>query len=135
MADNLSLVTSCTLTVTDTTLSPSPTIVSRSLNNPTLNNITVFYDPFFQALAGGSVVNLPAATAFFAYVKNLSAATNVTVAWTAVGAAGSSTMLLLPGGVFLYGLVGNSPLAGGGFTAMTLTGAAATCSCDVLIAA
>jgi hypothetical protein len=129
---NLSVVLSSTITVTDTTLSPSPTIVSRSLNNPTLAPTTVFYDPFFQALAGGSAVSLPAATCFWVYVKNLSGATNLTVAWTAVGAAGSSTMLLLPGGVFIYALPAET---GGGFTALTLTGAAATVPADVLVAA
>ena len=129
---NLSVVLSATVTVTDTTLSPSPTIISRSLNNPTLLPTATFYDAFFQATVGGVAVSLPAATSFFAYVKNLSAANNLTVAWTAVGAAGSSTMLLLPGGVFIYALQAET---GGGFTAMTLTGVGATVPCDIVIAA
>src|SRR2546426_9527030 len=124
MPANLTTTLSATFSVTDVTTTPAQTIVSRSLNNPTLlNHTVVFYDPFFQAAAAGSAVTLPAATAFIAYVKNLSATVNLTVAWTAVGAAGSSTMLLLPGGVFIYFL---PAVTGGGFTAMTLTGSGAT---------
>lgn len=127
---NLSVILSATLTVTDTTLSPSPTIVSRSFNNPTLTATVAFYDPFFQC-TGATTVNLPAATCWIAYVKNLDAAANLTVAWTAVGAAGSSTMLLVPGGIFAY----FQPTEGaGGFTAMTLTPSAGTISAEVFLA-
>lgn len=128
---NLSIVLSANLTASDTTLSPSPTIVSRSFNNPTLSATVSFYDPFFQAAAGGSVVTLPAATCWIAFVKNLDAAANLTVAWTAVGAAGSSTMLLVPGGIFVY----FQPSEGaGGFTAMTLTASAGTINTEVFVA-
>jgi len=132
MASNLSTVLSATLVVSDATLSPPPQIVIRQLNNPTLNGTTVFYDPFLQAATGGGTsITLPASTCFIGYVKNLTANVNLTVAWTAVGASGSSTMLLLPGGVFIYFQPATS---GGGFTAMTLTGAS-TCSCEVLVGA
>jgi len=77
------------------------------------------------------VVNLPAATCWIAYVKNLDAAANLTVAWTAVGAAGSSTMLLVPGGVFIYFQPSE---AAAGFTAMTLTPSAGTISAEVFVA-
>jgi hypothetical protein len=128
---NISVLLNATLSATDTTLSPSVTVVTRNLNNPTLAGTVVFYDPFFQAAAGGSAVTLPAATCWIAYVKNLDAAANLTVAWTAVGAAGSSTMLLVPGGVFLY----FQPTEGaGGFTAMTLTASAGTINTEVLVA-
>jgi hypothetical protein len=127
---NLSIVLAATLTVSDTTLSPSPTIVSRSFNNPTNAATVSFYDPFFQA-AAGTVVPLPAATCFIAYVKNLDAAANLTVSWTAVGAAGASTFLLVPGGVFVY----FCPTEGaGGFTAMTLTASAGTINTEVFVA-
>jgi hypothetical protein len=126
---NLSIVLTATLTVSDTTLAPSPTIVSRSLNNPTNAATVSFYDPFFQ-VTGATVVNLPAATCFIGYVKNLDAAATLTVAWTAVGAAGSSTMVLVPGGVFIYFLPTESA---GGFTAMTLTPSAGTISAEVLL--
>jgi hypothetical protein len=129
---NVSVILSATITVTDTTLSPSPTIVARSLQNPTLAATTTFYDPFFQALAGGSAVSLPAATVFVVYVKNLSGATNLTVAFTPVGAGAASSLLLLPGGVFDYFLTAET---GGGISAVTLTGGGATCSAEVLVAA
>jgi hypothetical protein len=128
---NISVLLNATLSATDTTLSPSATIVTRNLNNPTLAGTVVFYDPFFQALAAGSAVTLPAATCWCAFVKNLDAAANLTVAWTAVGAAGSSTFLLVPGGVFIY----LQPTEGaGGFTAMTLTASAGTINTEVFVA-
>ena len=127
---NLSIILSASILVTDTTLSPSPQIISRSMNNPTLAATVSFYDPFFQA-AGGTVVPLPSATCWVAYVKNLDAAATLTVAWTAVGAAGSSTMVLVPGGIFNY----FQPSEGaGGFTAMTLTASAGTINTEVLVA-
>jgi hypothetical protein len=126
---NLSIILSANFTVTDTTVSPSPQIITRSLNQPTLAATVAFYDPFFQC-TGATVVSLPSATCWVAYVKNLDAAANLTVAWTAVGAAGSSTMLLVPGGVFSY----FQPTEGaGGFTAMTLTPSAGTISAEVLL--
>jgi hypothetical protein len=128
---NISVLLNATLSATDTTLSPSVTVVTRNLNNPTLAGTVVFYDPFFQAAAGGSAVTLPAATCWVAYVKNLDAAANLTVAWTAIGAAGSSTFLLVPGGVFIY----LQPTEGaGGFTAMTLTASAGTINTEVFVA-
>lgn len=128
---NLSILLNAILTATDTSISPSPTIITRNLNNPTLAPATVaFYDPFFQ-VSGATVVNLPAVTCWVAYVKNLDAAANLTVAWTAVGAAGSSSMLLVPGGIFIY----FQPTEGaGGFTAMTLTPSAGTTSAEVFVA-
>jgi hypothetical protein len=128
---NISVLLNATLSATDTTLTPSATIVTRNLNNPTLAATVVFYDPFFQASNGGSAVTLPAATCWIAYVKNLDATTNLTVAWTAVGASGSSTMLIVPGGIFLY----MQPSEGsGGFTALTLTSATGTINTEVLVA-
>lgn len=127
---NLSIVLAATLNVADSTLSPSPTIVSRSFNNPTLAATVSFYDPFFQASNAGSAVTLPAATCWIAYVKNLDAAANLTVAWTAVGAVGSSSMLLVPSGIFVY----FQPSEGaGGFTAMTLTASAGIINTEVFI--
>jgi hypothetical protein len=128
---NLSIVLSANLTVSDSTLSPAPTIVTRSFNNPTLAATVLFYDPFFQASNAGSAVTLPAATCWVAWVKNLDAAANLTVAWTAVGAAGSSSMILVPGGIFQYFQPSESA---GGFTAMTLTASAGTINSEVFVA-
>lgn len=128
---NLSIVLSASLLVTDTTVSPNPQIIQRSYNSPTLAATVSFYDPFFQAAAGGSAVTLPAATCWVLHIKNLDAAANLTVAWTAVGAAGSSTMLLVPGGIFDY----FQPSEGaGGFTALTLTASAGTINTEVFVA-
>lgn len=125
MANQLSALLNAILTVTDTSLNPSPTIVTRNLNNPTLLAGTVFYDPFF---AGGAV-SLPAATVFLVYVKNLSATVNTTVGFTPVGAGVASSLLLLPGGLFLYFLPAET---GGGISALSLTAATTT---EVLVAA
>lgn len=129
---NLSVLLSATLTVTDTSLSPSATIFIRNLNNPTLVATVSFADMFFQALGGGgSSVPLPAATCWAGYVKNLDAAANLTVAWTAVGAAGSSSFVCVPGGIFIY----LQPSEGaGGFTAMNLTSSAGPTSAEVVVA-
>jgi hypothetical protein len=127
---NLSVVLNATLSVTDTTLAPSPTIVSRSFNNPTLAATVSFYDPFFQAAAAGSAVTLPAATVWIVYVKNLDGAANLTVTFTPVG-GGAETCLLVPGGIFLY----YQPTEGaGGITALSLTSSAGTISTEVFVA-
>lgn len=128
---NLSILLNAVLTATDTITTPNPTVVTRNFNNPTLLATVYFHDLFFQAAAAGSVVTLPAATCWIAYVKNNDAAANLTVAWTAVGAAGSSSMLLVPGGVFVYFQPSE---AAGGFTAMTLTASAGTINTEVFVA-
>lgn len=127
---NLSVLLNATLSATDTTLSPSATIVIRNLNNPALNATVVFYDPFFQAGAAPTTVNLPAATVWVVYVKNLDAAANLTVTFTPTG-GGAETVVLVPGGVFLY----FQPTEGaGGITALTLTASAGTINTEVLVA-
>jgi hypothetical protein len=123
---NLSVILSATLSVTDTTLSPSPTIVQRSLNNPTYAATTVFYDPFF---ASPGTVSLPGATVFVIRVRNLTVAVNLTVLFTPVGAGAASSLLLLPGAEFVYFQTANT---GGGVSALSLTGVG---SADVLVAA
>lgn len=117
---NLNVLLAATWEVTDTTLSPSPTIITRSLNNPILAVTTLFYDPFF---ASPGTVTLPAATVFVAYVKNLTAAVNLTVSWTPVGST-AHTFILLPGGVFIYMLPAET---GGGVTALSLSGNGNAC--------
>ena len=126
---NLSVVLAATVTVSDTTLSPSPTIVSRSLNNPTLAATVDFANNFFQC-TGATVVTLPAATVWVVYVKNLDGAANLTVTYTPLGGV-ASNMLLVPGGVFLYFQPSETA---GGITALTLTPSAGTTSADVYIA-
>jgi hypothetical protein len=122
---NLSVVLSASLTVADTSLSPAPTIVSRSFNNPTFAATTVFYDPFFVS---PGTVNLPAATVYVVRVRNLNGAGNLTVAFTPVGGGAASSFVLIPGAEFNLFEPANT---GGGITALSLTGSG---SADVLVA-
>lgn len=126
---NLSVLLSSQISITDTTLAPSPTIITRSLNNPTLAANTCFYDPFFQTINGTAAVNLPATPIYVLYVKNLSAAGNITLNYTPNGGA-STSVVLQPGGLFLYFQPAETA---GGITAVTLT-ATAVLSCEVLVA-
>lgn len=128
---NLSILLNAILSATDTSISPSPTVFIRNLNNPNLSTGLVFFaNEFFQASNAGSPVTLPASPSFIAYVKNLDAAQNLTVAWTPTGGA-SSSFVCVPGGVFIY----FQPTEGaGGFTAMTLTAAAGTINTEVFVA-
>jgi hypothetical protein len=130
---NLSILLNATLSATDVTLSPSATMYIRNLNNPTLAGTVAFADMFFQAAASpGSVVCLPAVTCWVLYVKNLDSAANLTVSWNAIGSAGVSTFILVPGGVFLY----MQPTEGaGGFQApLTLISSAGTINTEVFVA-
>lgn len=127
---NLSVLLSATLSTTDTTLTPSPTIVTRNFNNPTLAATVEFSNNFFQVAAAPTVVNLPAATVWIVYVRNLDAAANITVTYTPSGGA-SQTLLLVPGGIFMY----FQPTEGaGGITALSLTSSSGTISADVYVA-
>lgn len=122
---NLSITLQAQLNVTDTTLTPSPQIITRSLNNPTLAAIVDFANNFFQC-TGATVVTLPAATVWVVYVKNLDVAANLTVTYNV-----SNTMVLVPGGIFLYFQPSE---AAGGITSLTLTPSAGTISADVYVA-
>ena len=128
---NLSILLNAILTATDTSLSPSPTIFTRNLNNPNLTTGLVFFaQEFFQAANTGSAVPLPAAICWIGYVKNLDAATNLTVNWTPVSGS-AQNFVLVPGGLFIYF---QPTEAAGGFSAMTLTAAAGTISAEVFVA-
>jgi len=127
---NLSVILSASFTVTDTTLAPSPQIVTRSLNNPTLSATVCFYDPFFQVNAAPTTVNLPASTVWVVYVKNLDTTNNITVSFTPAGGS-PETCLLLPGGVFIYFQTAETS---GGITALSLTSSAGVISAEVLAA-
>jgi hypothetical protein len=129
---NLSIVLAANITESDTTLSPSPTIVSRSLNNPTLAATTSFYDPFAQVINPTTlVITLPVSgTVWVVYVKHLGIAGNLTVTFTPTGGA-PETLVLVPGGVFVY----FQPSEGaGGITALSLSSSAATIPAEVLVA-
>jgi hypothetical protein len=114
------------LSVTDTTLTPSPEIVNRQFNDPTLAATTLFYDPFFQTINGTKTVNLPAATVWTVYVRNLSGSGNITVNFTPVGGSTQTLVLVAgatagAGGIFLYFQTAETA---GGITALSITAAA-----------
>lgn len=128
---NLSIILQAQWVTTDTTLSPSPQIIQRSLNNPTLAATVEYYDPFFQTINGTKTVPLPAATVWSVYVRNLSAVTPITVNFTPSGGA-SETLVLVPGatpgngGLFIY----HQPAeTSGGITALSLTCTAIVSAC------
>jgi hypothetical protein len=130
MANNMNVILAAVLQVVDTKVSPSATIIQRSLNNPTLDAVVTFYDPFFQVTNVATTVPLPAATIWVCYVKNLDVAANITVTFTPTG-GGAETCVLVPGGLFIY----FQPTEGaGGITALTLTSSAATIPACVLLA-
>lgn len=122
--------------VTDTTLTPSPEIINRQLNDPTLAATTSFYDPFFQTINGTKTINLPAATVWVAYVRNLSSSGNMTLNFTPAGGSTQTVVLVAgatagAGGIFLYFQPAETA---GGITAMSITAAAVLPAC-ILVAA
>ena len=137
---NLSAVLSSVISVSDTTITPSPTIVTRNLNNPTFASTTVFYNPFMILGVLPVSVTLPAATVFIVYIKNLHATNNILVNWIPNNGVSRDVGIVAPGGVFMYfqtiatpGSSINSLL--NGVTALTLQASAATTQCEVLLAA
>jgi hypothetical protein len=128
---NLSIILQAQWVTTDTTLSPSPQIITRQLNNPSLAATTEYYDPFFQTINGTKVVPLPAATVWLVYVRNLSNTTNITVNHTPTGQPSSSSILVAGatagnGGIFLYFQPAETA---GGITALTITCSAVVSVC------
>ena len=137
---NLSAVLSSVISVSDTTITPSPTIITRNLNNPTFASTTVFYNPFMILGVLPVSVTLPAATVFIVYIKNLHATNNILVNWIPNNGVSRDVGIVAPGGVFMYfqtiatpGSSINSLL--NGVTALTLQASAATTQCEVLLAA
>lgn len=137
---NLSALLSATISVTDTTLTPNVTIVTRNYNNPTLTATTVFYDPFIQIGTSATVLTLPAATIFIVYVKNLSSAANILLNWTPNGGSAVNVGVIAPGGVFTHFMA--TETAGtaissitNGITAVSLTASASATSAEVMLAA
>ena len=128
---NISVILQAQWVLTDTTLSPSPQIIQRSLNNPTLAATNAFYDPFFQTINGTKTVNLPAATVWCVYVRNLSNTGPMTINFTPSGGAAETLVLVQGatagnGGYFIY----HQPAeTSGGITALTITAAAILPAC------
>lgn len=133
---NLSIILQATWVTTDTTLSPSPQITQRQLNNPTLAATTQYYEPFFQTINGNKAIPLPAATVYLLYVRNLDPTTNITLNVTFTGQA-SIPMILLAGpsagagGFFIYAQPAETA---GGITVASIT-CAAVVAVEILAAA
>jgi hypothetical protein len=128
---NLSIILQAQWVTTDTTLSPSPQIITRQLNNPSLAATTEYYDPFFQTINGTKAIPLPAATVWLLYVRNLSNTTNITLNYTPAGGASTSVILVAGatagnGGIFLYFQPAETA---GGITAATITATAIVSAC------
>lgn len=131
---NVQIILQSVIAVMNNLVSPAKQIITLDFGNPTLPNAStggtaVFYDPYFQALAGGSVVSLPASPVFVIAVQNTSLTANLQVTHTPFGAA-ASTSLYGPGGVCI---LFDPSEAGGGFSALTLTGVGGTVPAIVLV--
>jgi hypothetical protein len=125
---NIQVVLQAILSATDNLISPPPYIANFDFGNPTLGATNIFFDPYFQALAGGSAVALPAAKVFLIAVKNQSATAVLTVTVTPFGGAASSVNLGV-GGAYI---VIDPAETGTGFSALTLTGVGGTVPAMVL---
>ena len=137
---NLTILLSATLSVTNTTLSPSPTPVSTNLNNPSLTATVSFYDSFYQVGVGASNLVLPATIIYVCYVKNLHTTNNILVTVTPNGGTAGSGEIIAPGGVYQYFQAtenAGTAISGvtNGLTAVTLTASGASTSAEILLAA
>jgi hypothetical protein len=130
---NLQIILQSVIAVMNNLVSPATQVITLDFGNPTLPNAgvggtTVFYDPYFSCLSGGSAVNLPAAKVFCIAIQNLSTTVNLQVTHTPFGGAASSVSYG-PGGVCI---LFDPSEAGTGFSALTLTGAGSTVPAMVL---
>ena len=115
---NVVVILQSILTATNNLISPAPTIANFDFQNPTMNAAGIFFDPFFQATAGGAAVPLPASKIFLLAVQNLSANLNLTVTVTPFGGA-ASPVILGQNGIYIYF---DPNETGQGISAVTLTG-------------
>src|ERR1700683_2913870 len=104
---NISIILQAQFVITDTTLNPSPQIITPPLNNPTPAATSEYYMPFFQTINGTKAIPLPAATVWLLYVRNLDPTSNITLNYTPTGGGSTSVVLLAGssagnGGIFLY---------------------------------
>lgn len=108
-------------------------------------NSTIFYKQLlnllmtgtsFQETNAGSIgtspvsIALPVSPVQFLYLKNLHATQTLTVTWTPTGGSTATIQLLEPGDVIIF----LHTAAGGGITALSLTGSGAATTCEFVIA-
>jgi len=125
---NLNIQLSGALQVYDIT-SGSVNIVNRAI--ALTYQATVQYFNAYEQLTGTVVLNLPATTVYVVSIINKTPSTNLTLAFTPVGASAGSK-ILTPGEQFI-----DFPIAGssGGYSALSLTPASGTGIAEVLLAA
>lgn len=128
---NLNVVLQGVLTASNNLVTPPPYLINFDLQNPSMGALVLFSDPYFQALAGGSAVSLPAAIVSLILVQNLSPGSVLKVTCTP-NTGSPATYQIGPQGVFcLY----DPTKAGVGFTALTLQGIGFTVPAMVVVGA
>ena len=133
---NINVVLQSIIAVTNNLITPAPQIINFDFQNPTMpstgtGGTVAYFDPYFQALTGGSAVNLPVAKVFALAVQNIASAGLLTVSYTPFG--GSATSINIgPNGVLL---LFDPAESGTGISAVTLTGNGGTIPAAVLVAA
>lgn len=128
---NINLILQAVFSMLNNQQSPSPQIGTLDFGNPTFGATAVYFDPFFQALAGGSQeVTLPAAKVYCFAVQNLSSTGNLQVNYTP-SLHGQTTITIGPGGLLIY----MDPTSNQtGVTELSLSGISAICPAMVLAA-
>jgi len=134
---NISVIFQAIAVVTNQLVANAPQIINFDFANPTLpsgatGGIAAYYEPYFQAGVGGSVVNLPATKIFGLFVQNISTSTGIlTVAYTPFGGASTSINIGPSGTVIVF----DPSESGTGISAVTLTGISSTQPAAVLVVA
>jgi hypothetical protein len=129
MTANLNAVLGLTLQVVDNAATTTP--INSQNQGITLGATVVAYDRYFQVGTSATVFNLPGATVWFLYVRNMG--TNVvTLSYTPTGGTSQSVQLCPVtngyGGVFL---VFNTVETSNGITAVSLIATGGTTPCEI----
>jgi hypothetical protein len=140
---NVSVTLNATVSVTDTTLSPSVTTFTRNFNNPTLAATGNAIGQFIVLSSTSSPVTFPngISVIYFLYIRNLSNAANINVGWQPEGGSAiSSVVIIAPGGCLIWAQTtetAGTPIGGltNGLTSVSLTASAANTPAEVLAAA
>lgn len=132
---NINCILQALAVVTDQNLPNLPQIVNFDFQNPTLSSgvgtggRAAFWDPYFQAGTGVTVVPLPAVNIFGLFVQNKSATSNLIINYTPSGGA-ATPITVGPGGLVI---VFDPSEAGQGITAVALSGVGGIVPASVLL--
>ncbi len=127
---NLNVLLSAALATYDNTQANTPLLAKLSAGNPTFGATTDLYNEFFQAAVAGSVVSLPAAICYVAWIRNRSTAAAPVTLLVTLTPPGVVVLELGAGDIFVY----SAPSKVSGFTAITLTGLASICPVEIYVA-